>query len=91
ALEYHEGSLPAAALQDGTFTVTDLSGEDVFSFRPVINHRQSAILGVGAEQPLGGERVFQLSLTFDHRLTEGREAARFLRALRERLGTYEDS
>ncbi|MFH2203156.1 MAG: 2-oxo acid dehydrogenase subunit E2 [Elusimicrobiota bacterium] len=91
ALEYHEDSLPAKSLQDGTFTVTDLSGEDVFSFLPVINHGQSAILGVGAEYEVGGDRLFQLNLTFDHRLSEGREAARFLRALRERLAAHEDA
>lgn len=93
ALEYHEDALPVEALQGGTFTVTDLSGEDVFSFRPLINKGQAAILGIGAEfySPGQDAGVFQLNLTFDHRLTEGREAARFLRALRERLAAYEES
>lgn len=78
-------------VSDGTFTITDLSAEGVFGIAPMINYRQSAILSVGAEFFLPGVEtgVFQLGLTFDHRLTEGRPASAFLRDLRERLRAIE--
>jgi pyruvate/2-oxoglutarate dehydrogenase complex dihydrolipoamide acyltransferase (E2) component len=90
-LAYLDDTLPVQALADGTFTVTDLSTEDVCSFVPLINQGQAAILGVGAEYfPAGAsEGVFNLMLAFDHRLTEGRTAAAFLKDLRDRLASYE--
>lgn len=90
-LGYLDDTLPVQALADGTFTVTDLSGEDVHSFVPLINQGQGAILGVGSEyfQPGRAEGVFTLILAFDHRLTEGRAAAAFLKDLRDRLASYE--
>ena len=90
-LSYLDDSLPVQALADGTFTVTDLSGEDVHSFVPLINQGQAAILGIGAEYFLPGltDGVFNLMLAFDHRLTEGRAAAAFLKDLRDRVSSYE--
>jgi pyruvate/2-oxoglutarate dehydrogenase complex dihydrolipoamide acyltransferase (E2) component len=63
----------------------------VLSFQPLINHRQSAILGVGAEfrAPGASEGYYQLILAFDHRLSEGRAAAQFLKDLRDQLSAYE--
>lgn len=90
-LSYLDDTLPVQALADGTFTVTDLSGEEVHSFVPLINQGQAAILGVGAEYFLPGlsEGMFNLMLAFDHRLTEGRTAAALLKDLRDRLVSYE--
>ncbi|HEU0209675.1 MAG TPA: 2-oxo acid dehydrogenase subunit E2 [Candidatus Udaeobacter sp.] len=90
-LSYLDDTLPVQALADGTFTVTDLSGEDVHSFVPLINQGQAAILGIGAEyfQPGHVDGFFNLMLAFDHRLTEGRIAAAFLKDLRDRLSSYE--
>jgi len=78
-------------LAGGTFTVTDLSGEGVLSFDPLISAGQSAILGVGAvSTPLGASMgTYNLILAFDHQIAEGRLAARFLGELRERLEAYE--
>ena len=89
-LSYHNDELQTQSLVDGTFTITDLSGEGVFFFSPLINYGQAAVLGVGAETALSpqGAGIFQLILTFDHRLSEGRTAAAFLRDLRERLESY---
>jgi pyruvate/2-oxoglutarate dehydrogenase complex dihydrolipoamide acyltransferase (E2) component len=87
---YLEDRLPVGALAGGTFTLTDLSGEGVSAFHPLINQGQSAILGVCAETPsAGGAGAFNLVLAFDHQLAEGRTAARFLNDLRERLASYE--
>jgi 2-oxoglutarate dehydrogenase E2 component (dihydrolipoamide succinyltransferase) len=86
-MDYEEETLTAEALSNATFTITDLSAEDVVSFHPLINERQSAILGVAAARPAADENggTFELALNFDHRATEGRAAARFLRELRDRL------
>lgn len=88
---YLNDSLPLDALAGGTFTITDLSGEGVTMFHPLINQGQSAILGVCAEVFPGGARegAYNLVLAFDHQLSEGRSAAQFLGALRDRLAHYE--
>jgi pyruvate/2-oxoglutarate dehydrogenase complex dihydrolipoamide acyltransferase (E2) component len=89
--QYLEDRLPLKALSGATFTITDLSGEGVHDFQPLINQGQSAILGVAAEQisPASEWGTFHLVLTFDHRLSEGKTAAQFLNALRTRLTAHE--
>jgi len=90
-LSYQTNELKVKDIADGTFTITDLSAEDALFFRPLINQDQGAILGIGAEQFPGSreEGAYQLFLGFDHRLSEGRMAARFLRNLRASLAKYE--
>jgi pyruvate/2-oxoglutarate dehydrogenase complex dihydrolipoamide acyltransferase (E2) component len=90
-VEYLGGTLAVEALAGGTFTITDLSGEGVVSFHPLINRGQSAILGVGGEVFPGGspQGHFHLILAFDHQVAEGRAAARFLNDLSERLQAHE--
>ena len=83
---YLSNAMPFESLAGGTFTVTDLATEGVASFVPLINQGQSAILGVGGE--VGGH--YSLVLTFDHQLSEGRLAARFLNELKTRLGHHEE-
>jgi len=70
--------------------MTDLSSAGVFTFSPLINQGQSAILGVGGEFFLSNspEGLFNLILSFDHQLTEGRQAAQFLQDLVYRLQAY---
>jgi pyruvate dehydrogenase E2 component (dihydrolipoamide acetyltransferase) len=84
---YIGDSLAPADFSGGTFTVTDLSGDGVSFFQPLISQGQSAILGVGSDRSQR-EEVFYLTLAFDHQLTEGRAAARFLTELRERLEAH---
>jgi 2-oxoglutarate dehydrogenase E2 component (dihydrolipoamide succinyltransferase) len=81
-LRYMRQELAIDDLTGGTFTITDLSGEGVVSFVPVLNERQSAILGLCAPRSDGSR---ELVLTFDHRLSDGMRAARFLAALKSRL------
>jgi pyruvate/2-oxoglutarate dehydrogenase complex dihydrolipoamide acyltransferase (E2) component len=90
---YMSQELTAADQAGGTFTVTDLSTENVFSFQPLINKGQSAILGIGAEffPPGSREGLFNLTLQFDHQLAEGRLAAAFLNELATRLKGYESA
>jgi 2-oxoglutarate dehydrogenase E2 component (dihydrolipoamide succinyltransferase) len=89
---YLDDRLAVESLAGGTFTITDLSGEGVTAFHPLINQGQSAILGVCAETiSPGGAGTFNLVLAFDHQLAEGRTAARFLNDLRERLAYHESA
>jgi pyruvate/2-oxoglutarate dehydrogenase complex dihydrolipoamide acyltransferase (E2) component len=84
SLRYLRDELQLADLTGGTFTVTDLSAQGVEHFVPVLNQRQSAILGVCAERTVGRR---ELVMTFDHRMTDGMRAGTFLTKLRERLET----
>jgi 2-oxoglutarate dehydrogenase E2 component (dihydrolipoamide succinyltransferase) len=86
-LRYLDNRLEPDELGGSTFTVTDLSGFDVLHFRPLINGRQSAILGVGGDSAQPGHPM-TLSLTFDHRVSNGREVAEFLGGLKARLASY---
>ena len=86
ANKYLDDKLATADLTDITFTVSDLSMEGVFDFRPLVNANNSAILGVSAIDP--DNNHFNISLTFDHRMTEGRYASQFLKELKLRLESY---
>jgi len=87
------GDYTSDDLSGGTFTVTNLGVLGVESFDPVINPPQVAILGVNAvdQRPVarGGEvevrRRLPLDLSFDHRVVDGADAARFLGTLVDRL------
>lgn len=85
-----EGEYTMDDLRDGTFTVTNLGVLGVESFDPIINPPQVAILGVNAisETPVRGEtdevewrRQLPFDLSFDHRVVDGADAARFLETL----------
>ncbi|HEX6724574.1 MAG TPA: dihydrolipoamide acetyltransferase family protein, partial [Gaiella sp.] len=87
-------SLTSEELADGTFTVSNLGMFGVRRFQAVINHPQAAILAVGevARRPVvadDGQLVARLtaevSLSCDHRIVYGAEAARFLQSLRALL------
>jgi len=83
---YLDDTLTVEQLTDITFTITDLSAEGVAFFRPLINKMNSAILGVSAiDEKL---QRCTLSLSFDHRVTEGKYVAGFLRELKERIESY---
>jgi pyruvate dehydrogenase E2 component (dihydrolipoamide acetyltransferase) len=89
----HQGRLGVGEVTGGTFTVTNLGASGVDAFTPIINPPECAILGVGkiAEKPVarGGQVVIRptmwLSLTFDHRIVDGKPAADFLKRVQEIL------
>jgi pyruvate dehydrogenase E2 component (dihydrolipoamide acetyltransferase) len=74
-------------LEGGTFTVTNLGGIGGTNFAPIINPPEVAILGISraSMQPMfkdGGfepRLIMPLSLSYDHRLIDGADAARFTR------------
>lgn len=76
------GAFTADDLSGGTFTVSNLGPFGVDSFDPVINPPEVAILGVGRVREDGS---MTLSLSFDHRVVNGADAARFLDGLVGRL------
>jgi pyruvate dehydrogenase E2 component (dihydrolipoamide acetyltransferase) len=69
-------------LSGGTFTVSNLGPLGVDSFDPIINPPEVAILGVGRVRDDGS---MTLCLSFDHRVVNGADAARFLDGLVARL------
>ena len=88
-----EKKLSADRLKGGTFTITNLGGIGGTFFTPILNPPEVAILGVSRSsvEPayVDGEFVpklmLPLSLSYDHRIIDGAEAARFLRWLCETL------
>ena len=88
-LRYLDNKLKPEELVGSTITVTDLSGYNVLHFRPLINGRQSAILGIGGDSNMPNFPM-SISMAFDHRVSNGREAAIFLNELRSRIISYAD-
>jgi pyruvate/2-oxoglutarate dehydrogenase complex dihydrolipoamide acyltransferase (E2) component len=86
-----DGSLALDDLTLGTFTLTNLGAWDVDDFTPIVNHPESAILGVGriVEKPVArdGQVVIEprlaLSLSFDHRIIDGAPGAAFLKTVKD--------
>jgi pyruvate dehydrogenase E2 component (dihydrolipoamide acetyltransferase) len=81
------GKLSLEEMQGGGFTVTNLGGIGGTSFTPIVNWPEVAILGIsrGAFEPVYDGASFQprlmlpLSLSYDHRVIDGADGARFLR------------
>ena len=86
-----EKKLSQAEMGGGTFTITNLGGIGGTGFSPIVNYPEVAILGLSRSsmEPvwIGGKfearLVLPLSLSYDHRLIDGADAARFLRWVAE--------
>ena len=98
------GQVSPDDLAGGTFTLTNTGSRGALFDTPIINQPQVAILGTGAvvkravvmEDPALGEVIaarsmVYLALTYDHRLVDGADAARFLATVKDRLeeGAFE--
>ena len=78
-------------MEGGTFTITNLGGIGGTGFSPIVNHPEVAILGLSRSsmEPVWMNNKFEarlvlpLSLSYDHRLIDGADAARFLRWIAE--------
>ena len=87
------GAITPPELSSGTFTVSNLGMFGIDNFVAVINPPQAAILAVGAMKPTvvahDGEvavrTIMRLTLSCDHRILYGSDAAEFLARIRERL------
>jgi 2-oxoglutarate dehydrogenase E2 component (dihydrolipoamide succinyltransferase) len=91
-------------VQGGTFTLTNPGGFGTFHGTPIINQPQVGILGTYAlvkrpwviQDELGNDviairPIMNLTLTYDHRLVDGAYAGGYLRDLRERLETWDET
>jgi pyruvate dehydrogenase E2 component (dihydrolipoamide acetyltransferase) len=90
AAQCQEGRISPDLLTGATFTVSNLGSFGITSFTPIVNLPQTGILGINAIVPaatidkdgnLGVERRISFSLTADHQVVDGADAARFLRDL----------
>jgi pyruvate dehydrogenase E2 component (dihydrolipoyllysine-residue acetyltransferase) len=87
------GQIKSADIEGGTSTITNLGGFGVDGFTPVLNPPQSSILGIGRILPRpvsdsGTIRVLPtvwLSLTFDHRVTDGVPVAQLLEVIARQM------
>ncbi|MCK4284163.1 MAG: 2-oxo acid dehydrogenase subunit E2, partial [Candidatus Brocadiae bacterium] len=87
------GKLIPEQYEGGSITISNLGQYGVEYFLPIVNPPETCIVGVGAivERPVaeGGELrvepIMKVSLSADHRVTNGAEAAEFLQTLRELL------
>ncbi len=81
------GKLSLEEMQGGSFTITNLGGIGGTSFTPIVNWPEVAILGIsrGSYEPIYNGQNFEprlmlpLSLSYDHRVIDGADGARFLR------------
>jgi pyruvate dehydrogenase E2 component (dihydrolipoamide acetyltransferase) len=88
-----DGKLTARDFEGGTFTVTNSGVFGSVLFTPIINHPQSAVLGLGRIAPTPVVRddkivaalMMYMSLTYDHRSIDGETAVKFLQRVRHYL------
>ena len=98
AIRTRENKISPDELGGGTFTITNTGSRGALFDTPIINQPQVGILGVGSvvKRPMvvkgedGGETIairsmVYLALSYDHRVVDGADAARFLTTLKERL------
>lgn len=86
-------TLKPEEMEGGTFTITNLGGIGGTYFTPIVNHPEVAIIGMSRSrmEPVWMNDKFEprlmmpLSLSYDHRLIDGADAARFLRWVVEAL------
>jgi pyruvate dehydrogenase E2 component (dihydrolipoamide acetyltransferase) len=86
-----EKKLAPSDMEGGTFTITNLGGIGGVGFTPIVNHPEVAILGLSRSRMepewMNGKfeprLILPLSLSYDHRLIDGADAARFLRWIAE--------
>ena len=85
------GKLSLDEMSGGVITITNLGGIGGTAFTPIVNWPEAAILGIsrGSLEPVWNGSAFEprlmlpLSLSYDHRIIDGADAARFLRWVAE--------
>jgi pyruvate dehydrogenase E2 component (dihydrolipoamide acetyltransferase) len=93
AARARDGKLAPDEMRGACFTVTNLGGLGTTYFSPIVPWPEVAILGLGraelqavpVERGFEPRRILPLSLSYDHRLIDGADAARFLRWIAEAL------
>jgi len=98
AARTRNGKITPEEMAGGTFTITNTGSRGALFDTPIINQPQVAILGTGAvvrrpavvrdesgKESIEIRSMIYLALTYDHRLVDGADAARFLSTVKERL------
>jgi 2-oxoglutarate dehydrogenase E2 component (dihydrolipoamide succinyltransferase) len=98
AARSRNGGISADELSGGTFTITNTGSRGALFDTPILNAPESAILGLGAavrrpviladmdgEERLAVRLMAYMALTYDHRLIDGADAARYLATVKRRL------
>jgi len=92
-----EKKLSLEEMAGGVFTITNLGGIGGTGFSPIVNYPEVAILGISRlsieprhiegsiDRSFQPRKILPLSLSYDHRLIDGADAARFLRWVAEAL------
>lgn len=86
-------------LQGGSFTISNLGGFGVGHFTPIINAPELAILGVGGGRlmsvaqgkKMSSRLLLPLSLSYDHRVVDGADGARFIREIVAQIETIKEA
>lgn len=100
AARARNGTATADDFTGGSFTITNTGSRGALFDTPILNAPESAILGLGAvvrrpvvlagansDELIGIRSMAFLSLTYDHRLVDGADAARYLTSVKARLET----
>ncbi|TDD55026.1 2-oxo acid dehydrogenase subunit E2 [Nonomuraea terrae] len=104
AARSRDGSATADDLAGGSFTITNTGSRGALFDTPILNAPQSAILGLGSvtrrpvvlhgddgDELIAIRSMAYLSLTYDHRLVDGADAARYLVSVKGRLESPDQS
>lgn len=89
AIKAKEGKISEKEMQGSTFTISSIGSIGGQAFTPIINYPEVAILGIGrvedrpiiVEGEIVARKMCTLSLSFDHRIIDGADAARFMNTL----------
>ncbi len=96
-----KGKLEMQDIQNGTFTMTNTGSRGVLMDTPILNHPEVAILGTGAIQKrpvvvsdgvgssIAIRDMVYLSMTYDHQILDGADAARFVTDVKEVVETHD--
>ena len=96
ALRARDGGLKLSEMQGGCFTITNLGGIGGTAFTPIVNYPEVAILGmsrgrtelVARDGEIEERLMLPLSLSYDHRVVNGADAARFVVRFGQLLNDY---
>ena len=78
---YESNTLKLEDISHSTFSITDLYSHGISEVKPLINGRQACILGISSSDKTS--KIFKITASFDHRLSDGKTIAEFLRTIKK--------
>lgn len=97
------GQIATSDLEGGSFTITNTGSRGALFDTPILNYPQTAILGIGTVVQrvvplpdddgirIGVRHFAHLALTYDHRVVDGADAARFLSQIKENIAAQQSA